>query len=617
MKGPVILRAVLKGVWVVALWAIVASAFAYHVRVQGATVYVNEQLIVTLRGGRNNERAQVVGNSFRKLTNSSKLSLAKVDKYTFNIMDGERVVLTATRAEAKAQGMTPDVLAKAWLDRLQRAVTASPLGISTDKLVIPEGGSGTIKVFGWRSGEAKISLDSSQVASVARKGENLRITAKSLGEVIITLQVDDLIKTAKVSVLPAAAKFPQSFVVSVTGDPANADTVRSAVEGALWTRIQTLPTAQYTFKMPDIGSLGQDQSRSYTIPVRATSAEAFDAEGNVVVTVRNEPIGYRAESELWYCNHPENVEKPGNLFVGRLDTGKAVRMLYHHINQSPAGLIVQVNAINESDRPARVLLIPGDSKPDKNPVLAGLVAGDQLLRNWVRFSGEVVTIPPRSSIPVAMRRIAPQETMSGLCYLMLVDGPSNLSVRADAVPSFDGGGRMMAAIQTPFPWRRLAPAPLTTNLAELPLSPYVYPWPFKNENVDFSVGGRHGFIRIGQKPIAGATGGQLDGNFGVFYAIEANCENPGGEEAEVEVVFEASAGYSGALFIMNGEVLRTPLLQPKEEALITKFKLASGEKKKLQLMTVPLSGSSYPATIVIRPAGTGSGPKPRELVSGG
>lgn len=611
-----------RGFWrgglAVAVWTLIASAFGYHVRVQGASVFVNEQLVVTLRGGRNNERAQIVGASFRKLTTSSKLTLSKVDKYTYNILDGDRVVLTATRAEAKAQSMTADVLAKAWLDRLQRAVTASPLGISTDRLVIPEGGTGTIKIFGWRSAEAKISLDSSQVASVARKGENLRITGKAIGEVIMTLQAGEITKTARVSVQPIAAKFPQSYVVTVTGDPANADTVRAAVEGALWTRIQALPTAQYTFKMPEIGALAIEQSRAYTIPVRATSANAFEAEGNVVITVRNEPIGYRQESELWYCNHPENIEKPGNLFVGQLHPGKAVRMLYHHINQSSAGLIVQVNAVNESDRPARMLLIPGDSKPDKNPVLAGLVAGDQLLRNWVRFSGEVVTIPARSSLPVAMRRIGPQDTMSGLCYMMVLDGGPGLSVRADAVPSYDGGGRMMAAIQTSYPWRRLAPIPLTTSLAQLPLSPHVYPWPFKNENVDFSVGGRHGFIRIGQKPIAGTTtGDHLDGNFGVFYAIEANCDNPGGEEAEVEVVFEASAGYSGALFILNGEVLRTPLLQPKEEALITKFKLAAGERRKLQLMTVPLSGSSYPATIVIRPVGTGAGPRPRDLASSG
>lgn len=610
-------RVFLKGGFIVCAWALLCSAFAYHVRVQGASVFVNEQLVVTLRGGRNNERAKIVGDSFRKLSTESKLAIEKVDKFTFNIKDGDRVVLTATKVEAKAQGMAPDVLAKTWFNRLEKAMTSSPLGISTDRLKLPEGGAGVLKIYGWRMSEAKITTDAAQVASVTRVGDTLKIQAKSVGDVIITIQVDDIVKTAKVSVWPVAAKFPQSFTVTVTGDPANAETVRAAVEGALWTRLQSLPTAQISFQLPDIGGLGMDQSRSYAIPVKATSDNAFEAEGTVVISVKNEAIAYRPEAELWYCNNPENIERAGNLFAGQLAKGTSVRMLYHHINASHGGLIVQVNALNESERPARLLLIPGDSKPDKNPVLAGLVAGDQLLRSWVRFSAEVVTIPPKSSIPIAMRRIGPQETMSGLCYMMLVDGPERLTVRADAVGSFDGGARMAAAIQTSHPWRRLGATAFATTPALLPLSQHVYPWPFKNEKVDYSIGGRHGFIRIGQKPIPNNTGGHLDGNFGVFYAIEANCENPGDDVAEIEVVFEASAGYSGALFVLNGEVLRTPLLQPKEEALITKFKLAAGERRKLQLMTVPLSGSSYPATIVIRPAGSGSGPKPRELASGG
>lgn len=614
----IVAKSILRGGIVFVAWLLLCGAQAIHVRQQGASVYVNDVLVVTLRSGRNNERAKTVANSFQKLTDNSVLTLSKVDKFTFQLLESDRVVITATKSEAKSQGMSAEALAKMWQGRLEKALTASPLGIETDRLKLPEGGTGSIKLSGWRLGEAKLTTNNAQVATIIRNGDVLKVQAKGLGEAIVSLQVDEIVKTARISVLPVAAKFPQSFAVTVTGDPANSETVRSAVEGALWTRVQVHESASYTFKMPDIGGLGFEQSRSFTVPVKATSDSAYDAEGNVVVTVRNEPVGYRAESELWYCNDPENLERPGNLFAGTLKNGQAVRMLYHHINASYNGLIVQVNAVNESDKPARVLIIPGDSKPDKNPVLAGLVAGDQLLRSWIKFSGEIVTLPPKTSLPIAMRRLSPNETMSGLCYIMLVDGPQNVFVRADALPSYDGGARMAAAMQTPYPWRRLGAVALNRSLGDMKMSPHVYPWPFKNEQVDFSVGGRHGFIRLGQKPIPNTSGGQLDGNFGVFYSIEANCENPNADPAEVEVVFEASAGYSGALFVLNGEVLRTPLLQPKEEALITKFKLNAGERRKFSMLTVPLSGSSYPATIVIRPAGTGAGPKPRDsVVSGG
>ncbi len=608
---------ILRGWVVFAAWALLCITQAAHVRLQGASVYVNEILVVTLRGGRNAERAKTVAASFQKLTENSVLTLSKVDKHTFQLLESDRVVITATRAEAKAQGMSAEVLAKTWQSRLEKAITASPLSISTDRLKLPEGGAGSIKLSGWRLSEAKLTTDKATVATVTRNGDTLKVQAKALGEAVITLQVGDIVKMARISVMPVAARFPQAYTVTVTGDPASSETVKAAVEGALWTRTQVHESAGYTFKLPDIGTLGYEQSRTYAVPVKATSESAFDAEGTINVIVRNEPIGYRAESELWYCNDPENVEKPGNLFAGRIKGGQAVRMLYHHINASSNGLIVQVNAVNESDKPARLLIIPGDSKPDKNPVLAGIVAGDQLLRNWIRFSGEVVTLPAKSSLPIAMRRLSPAETMSGLCYLMLIEGSQDITIRADAVPSFDGGARMAAAMQTASPWRRLGPMGLRQFSPDLKLSQHVYPWPFKNELVEFMVGGRHGFIRLGQKPIPNTTGGHLDGNFGVFYNIEANCENPNGDIAEVEVVFEASAGYSGALFVLNGEVLRTPLLQPKEEALITKFKLNPGEKRKFTMMSVPLSGSSYPATIVIRPVGTGSGPKPRDMLASG
>jgi hypothetical protein len=200
--------------------------------------------------------------------------------------------------------------------------------------------------------------------------------------------------------------------------------------------------------------------------------------------------------------------------------------------------------------------------------------------------------------------------MSGLCYLRLLPGgPSDLLFRMDSMPPYDGGPKTAAALTIPTPWRRQPPRSLDyEGSVSLELSNHIYPSPFRNESVDYSVGGRHGFIRIGQRPIPRPDGKGLDGNFGVFYNIEARVENPQTDSADIEVVFEASAGYSGALFVLNGEVRRTPLLQPKEEAQIMRVRLQPGEKRQLTMMTVPLSGSSYPATIVVRPVGSGSNP---------
>ncbi|MEQ1823004.1 MAG: hypothetical protein ABL949_10875 [Fimbriimonadaceae bacterium] len=589
---------------------------ALSVKAVGAAVYVNEQHVLTLKAGRNEERAQVVANSFRKIAAGATLFLKKRDKNTYEIFEGERVVLTVTKAESVAQDSSAADLAGLWLGRLRAALALPALTLSDTSVRVGLDGKATVKLEGYLAAKAVVTIQDSDLVSLTRSANELSIVGRQLGQTTITATVGSVSKSARVSVLPVATKFPQTLTISVTGDPANGDTIKSAVEGAMWTRFEVLDSAAYEFAVPAIPGLGFSQHTTIPVSVTASAPNALPAKGVVNVIVKNESISYRAESELWYSNHPENVQQPGNLFGASLRNGEAVRMLYHHINDSPAGIVLMVQAVNPTMQPARLLIIPGDSKPDKNPVLAGIVAAEQLLKSWVKFSGEVVTIPPMSSIPISMRRLAPQETASGLCYLRLIDGPAEITVRTDAAASSPADGRSALAMQTTMPWQRLGAAPLDARLGIAAKSPFVYPWPFKTQSVDYSVGGRHAFVRIGQVPISTVNGEGLDGNFGVFYSIEANCANPGSESADLEVVFEASAGYSGALFVLNGEVKRTPLLQPKEEVLVAKIKLAAGEKRRFALMTVPLSGSSYPATIVIRPVGSGSSSMPMRQMYG-
>ena len=99
---------------------------------------------------------------------------------------------------------------------------------------------------------------------------------------------------------------------------------------------------------------------------------------------------------------------------------------------------------------------------------------------------------------------------------------------------------------------------------------------------------------------------RLDGNFGVIYEISATISNSQAVDSDVEVVFEPSAGYSGAIFQIDDRYVITPRILPKNEARIAKYRLKAGEIRKLKILTVPLSGSSYPASLFIRMVGSGS-----------
>ena len=297
------------------------------------------------------------------------------------------------------------------------------------------------------------------------------------------------------------------------------------------------------------------------------------------------------------------MKQPGCLFASSLKKGTAARLLYHHMNGTINTMFLRVQVVNESDVPARVALTPGDSAPNRNPVTAGLEAGCQYVKGFVSGSSEIVTIPARGSIPVCLRRLGQYETGSGLCSLRLIDGPDALLVRTDAFPPFALDDRWQSALFSSTPWREVGANPMTDyDRAPMQASLHVYPTPYKTESVDYQVGGRYGFVRLGQRPIQRQDlGGGLDGNFGVMYTVKTRLENPTATAQEVEVVFEASAGYASGLFVVNGKTVVIPQLAPKTEGQVLKVRLAPGEKQAFDILTLPLSGSAYPCTLTIRP----------------
>lgn len=122
--------------------------------------------------------------------------------------------------------------------------------------------------------------------------------------------------------------------------------------------------------------------------------------------------------------------------------------------------------------------------------------------------------------------------------------------------------------------------------------------------MDYEVGGRFGFARIGQEAISNLNSERsLAGNFGVIYDIQGTLSNPTPSPAEVELLFEASAGYGSGLFVINGDLVKIGLIQPKQEIVLATIKLPPGVSKELNLKTIPLSGANYPVTLIVRPTG--------------
>ena len=523
-------------------------------------------------------------------------------KGPYVFVDGEAVYAVAV-GDAKAAGTTPDALASAWARSLNAALRIKPLEVEDGYVQLPVGGVRGLRMKGIEAARATLRSDSPAVATVQRTARGLAVVGRGVGHATVTIQGASAMETVDVTVKPVAAILPKTLATEVTGAPAVGSTVLGAVQGVLNARLTGMPGVKWKFA--PYKSRSAESGETLSVPVRVT-AEApgtYPASGVVTVRVKNVPLSRMPDESLWYSNDPETVKRPGNLFTASVKKGEAARLLYHHMNGTTNTLFLRVQAVNESDKPARVALTPGDGTPNKNPVTCGLEAAGQYLKGYVTGSAEIVTIPPHGSMPICLRRLGQYETGSGLCSIRLVDGPDSLLVRTDAFPPFPLDERWTAALFSSTPWREVGANAMTDyDRAPMEASLHIYPAPYKTETVDYEVGGRFGFVRLGQRPIQRADlGGGLDGNFGVMYTIKTKLENPTEKPTDVEVVFEASAGYAGGLFLVNGRTVTIRQLSPKTEGQVMRVRLAPGQKESFDILTLPLSGSAYPATLTIRP----------------
>lgn len=455
--------------------------------------------------------------------------------------------------------------------------------------------------------QSQVTSSDPQVLVVAASTAGFKATALRPGSGFVTLNASGKIKRFDFSVKPYAAQIPSQLVATVNGLPAMPGTIQGAIETTLKQTIKRAPMAKLTYKVANVPALGAGMNINIPVKINIEAPGMMPRRGQVTVKVNNLGLVGQADDFLWYCNDPERVAYARNLFSAELEVGKSGRLLYHHINVAPMPIVIRTMVFNNSDAPATISLTPGDSAPDKDPVGAGLRAGDLYFRAWQSQSGEVITIPAKSSIPISFRKLAPQQVISGLCSIRSVEGSAALLVRTDSVLPNEIEPKWLACYYSSTPWRESGPQPIRSwDMTHYQLSDHIYPTPFKTETANYNVGGRYAVVRLGQVSIARQdSSGRLDGNFGVIYDVELNLANPTESKADVEVTFETSAGYSGGIFSVNGRYVMTPKMLPKKLARIAKYTLAPGEKRRVKVTTMPLSGSSYPATLFVRLLGSG------------
>lgn len=512
------------------------------------------------------------------------------------LLAGGVVIAIAGSSDAKASGVAkPSDLAKRWESALIAALKLPGLTVGTESLVIPPGVTKVLKIGGVAKGPLEIGRakgEQSPVSAVVTGG-TVTVRSSDLGKDIITLRRGGAEVLVTVSVLPYAAKLVEPAPVEVTGSGPTGYRLGTMVSLSGLKALKPTPGALVTLVNP------VQPVRSPGLGKNLKTEVMVDARGKDMIPVRvgiNVPVVHRSliagpSEHLLFSNNPENVISYGQLYHARLRTG-GNRVVFHHQNDLKSSFVGVVELINDSDDPSQVVWIGGEPGPMVDPVYVGFQAVSQHWGNLMNRNGLVVTVPPKSRLPLLMPEVKSTLTVSGIMELRTIAGPEPI-LRITAAKSRQDAGISSA----------LVPVPVSESILSSVMKPvaYVYPNPNKQLKARHVVGKGYAFIKIGNKPITGIEGTPpLLGNYGVVYDIEVEVENPHPHSSNVDFVFEPTAGLTGFVFTVDGRKVQQARTNQPAEPRLARIRLAPNEVRKVRVKTIPLSGSNYPVQLTVK-----------------
>lgn len=503
----------------------------------------------------------------------------------------------ATPTDAKAANTTAMKLVETWASNLRKVLMLPPISVEPENMIIPLGEKRglTVKVFLPGDISAEVAEGGTIRAEPGPSPGALLIEGLAVGDSSIKVRCGGHEATVPVKVRKYAATVRSGVKAAITGsDPPQSVALRSISES-----VRSMISLE-----PGASIRKTEMPRSISVPAPGRTTQvlvSLEAEGADYLPVRlTEAIELvnrtmpKVESEsIWFSNQPETVRRFQVLFTGRLaKSDKSTRLLYHHYNDMQQCMGFVIDVINPFDEPAELHIVEGVAEPMADVVIVGYVAGRDFMNNHRSLIGRILTLAPNSRRVLVSQPVHHPETASGIIEFRQLSGQPLIA-------------RLIAK---PEP-QRLADDPVGV---ELPLTGFdptrmaysdgIFPRPWKTVNAAYTIGKSWQFIRIGKNPIQHATLDKALYGFGITYDIYLTIDNPTDKQRTVEVVFEATAGPAAGVFLLDGSYSEIKRIHPPDERVIGKYTLHPGQTRTSTIRTIPLSGSSYPATLIIRAA---------------
>lgn len=582
------------------LIALSASAMAAprpRVGLDSATVTINGRAAIRFQASNGSltpaQRAEITAQRLMQLVATgvdANTIYAKGDANQGRVYAGETMICIATAADAKVNRTTPLALATSWASNIRSLLLMPPVVLSAKDLLVPLGENRRVEVGGAATGAIYARSENTEVAtvSVGTDGRYVQVLGQQVGSTMVEVSVEGERVYLPVMVKKYAGMVPSGLSAEVTGNPCPASFVSYAAKQAVMHSAVIEPGAKLEISSVDGAQPSvPGQSRSVKVTLKIDGADYIPNAGQVTVSVHNTQMPRESLEQLFYSNNPERLLKYQTLFAGKLDINQSTRVLYHHQNMIGKKVHLIVEIINPAEVSASFRVLKGVSSPNIDTVMVGHVAGNNFLRDFYNNVSIIEKIPAKSRLVLVSDMLEHQQTASGILQIRQMDGsPAFVRITA-AQPYVDN-----VSVGT------IAAAP---NPLMLEMSDHVYPSPAKTLEADYTVGGRWAFISIGKHAVTdSAAQKKLYGNYGVTYDINLKVQNPTGEKKKVSVLFEPSAGLASGVFIVDGKFVLAKYAQPPSEVPIASYDLQPGETRTVKITTVPLAGSNYPATLVVR-----------------
>ena len=296
-----------------------------------------------------------------------------------------------------------------------------------------------------------------------------------------------------------------------------------------------------------------------------------------------------SDEEYAFSNYPESISSPGLVFQHQFNK-KRFRIFYHHKNIMDEHMNIMFSLTNPTEKTVVVNIQKGLGGSSKDVVFAGHKALVDFFQD-ILSEGELITLPPQSTIPVLSHKIKSNQTSSGI-------------VRFDTFEDADLSLKMMVLDSN---YSNL------TGFIDVPSRVSQFRVSYFDESIReikkvFDLSDKYTSFEIGGKPFLKdkTSNFLLKGNYGLVYGIEIFLTNFEDNYQNVEFFLAPTKknGVDRAIFLIDGKLVEVGFLNYKENVVMMEMFheviVAPNESKKIFLMTMPQAGCFYPVDIVLK-----------------